>query len=112
MAESSFWNDAEKAKKNIAECNELKSWTVAAVSLKNRFEDVKALLPEAEALNDEALLNDLSDELIKIDEGLGELEIRKMLSGELDTKNCYLSINSGAGGTEACDWALMLSRMY
>jgi peptide chain release factor 2 len=35
-----------------------------------------------------------------------------MLSGEMDSKSCYLSINAGAGGTEACDWALMLSRMY
>ena len=51
-------------------------------------------------------------ELDQTDKGLGDLEIRKMLSGELDDKNCYLSINAGAGGTEACDWALMLSRMY
>ena len=51
-------------------------------------------------------------ELDAIEKELGGLEVRKMLSGELDNKNCYLSINSGAGGTEACDWALMLSRMY
>jgi peptide chain release factor 2 len=43
---------------------------------------------------------------------LSELEVRKMLSGELDNKNCYLTINAGAGGTESCDWVLMLSRMY
>ena len=54
----------------------------------------------------------LLQELDQIDKALGDLEIRKMLSGELDNKNCYLTINSGAGGTEACDWALMLSRMY
>jgi peptide chain release factor 2 len=40
------------------------------------------------------------------------MEIQKMLSGEMDNKDCYLTINSGAGGTEACDWAQMLSRMY
>ena len=51
-------------------------------------------------------------ELDHIEKELGDFEVRKMLSGELDSKNCYLSINSGAGGTEACDWALMLSRMY
>ena len=54
-------------------------------------------------------MQDLYSELETIEKDLAELEVRKMLSGELDTKNCYLSINSGAGGTEACDWALMLS---
>ena len=63
-------------------------------------------------MGDEALVAELSDELDKIEKELGDLEIRRMLAGELDNKNCYLSINSGAGGTEACDWALMLSRMY
>jgi peptide chain release factor 2 len=43
---------------------------------------------------------------------LGDLEVRRMLAGEMDNKDCYLTINSGAGGTEACDWAQMLSRMY
>ncbi|MGE5196856.1 MAG: peptide chain release factor 2, partial [Anaerolineae bacterium] len=61
---------------------------------------------------DAAFLDELLSELSAIEVKLSELELRKMLSGELDIKNCYLSINSGAGGTEACDWALMLSRMY
>lgn len=47
-----------------------------------------------------------------LDEELNVLEIRRMLSGELDGKHCYLSINAGAGGTEACDWVNMLARMY
>jgi peptide chain release factor 2 len=51
-------------------------------------------------------------ELTNIEKSLGDLEIRKMLSGELDNKHCYLNINAGAGGTEACDWALTLLRMY
>ena len=41
-----------------------------------------------------------------------QLELAKMLNGEADSSNAYLSINSGAGGTEACDWAQMLMRMY
>ena len=58
------------------------------------------------------MIEELRQELLRINEALEEMEIRKMLSSEMDGKNCYLSINSGAGGTEACDWALMLSRMY
>ncbi len=54
----------------------------------------------------------LVEELNNVEIALSELEVRRMLSGELDNKNCFLGINAGAGGTEACDWALMLSRMY
>jgi peptide chain release factor 2 len=70
------------------------------------------LLPEADESGDTAFVQELLKELEAIEKKLSELEIRRMLSGEMDNKNCYLSINAGAGGTEACDWALMLSRMY
>lgn len=112
IASSDFWEDQERAKKVIDQCNALKFWTVPYKELVRRFEDVKALLPEAEELSDGALLKQLFDELIDIEEKISDLEIRKMLSGELDAKDCYLEINAGAGGTESCDWAAMLSRMY
>jgi peptide chain release factor 2 len=80
--------------------------------VQKKFDDIKSLLPEADALGDEAFLEELTDELKRMDGLLEELEFKKMLSGELDNKNCYLSINSGAGGTEACDWTEMLARMY
>lgn len=112
MGESNFWDDNTKAQSVIAECNTLKDWTLPAKELKRRFEDVKILMPEAAELQDDDLVEDLKKELILIDKELADLEIRRMLSGELDIKDCYLSINSGAGGTEACDWVLMLSRMY
>lgn len=112
MEGSTFWDDNEKAQKVIAECNALKAWTLPYYDLKQRFTDLKELFPEAYDSGDESLIKDLLHELDQVEKGLSDLEIRKMLSGELDNKNCYLSINSGAGGTEACDWALMLSRMY
>ncbi|MBS0628142.1 MAG: peptide chain release factor 2 [Verrucomicrobia bacterium] len=112
MQEGVFWENQEEAKKTIDRSKALKAWTVPYQDLKRRFSDVKALLPEVLEVKDEELLKDLRQELIYIDKTLSELEIRKMLSGEMDPKNCYLSINSGAGGTEACDWALMLCRMY
>lgn len=112
MGEPSFWDDNEAAKKTIAECNHLRVWTVPYADLKRRFEDVKGLLPDAFEAGDDAFRDELLLELDRIETSLGDLEIQKMLSGEMDEKNCYLSINSGAGGTEACDWALMLSRMY
>lgn len=112
MEASNFWEDASAAQKTIDQTNQLKAWTIPYKELKKRFEDVKALLPEVDESEEPEFFQDLIHELKEIQEGLEELEIRKMLSGELDPKNCYLSINSGAGGTEACDWADMMLRMY
>lgn len=112
MADPNFWDEAEAAQKVIDECNSLKAWTVPYQDLCKRFADVKELLPEAESINDSELIQELTASLTDIEKGLNELEVRKMLSGELDGKDCYLEINAGAGGTESCDWAAMLARMY
>ena len=112
MGEPHFWDHQQEAQKVVQESNELKLWTVPYEELKTQFEDVKELLPEAIELGDEELLKELMSSLTEIDKRLEDLEVRKMLSGELDGKDCYLEINAGAGGTESCDWASMLSRMY
>jgi len=111
MEEGSFWDDKENAQKVIEESNGLKSWTVPYAEAKGRFDDVMELLPEASE-SDEEMVAELLQELDLVNKMLEELEVQKMLSGELDEKNCYLSINAGAGGTEACDWVAMLARMY
>lgn len=112
MEEPEFWADSEKAQAIIAEANELKGWTIPYHEIKSRFENVESLLPEASQEGDEALVDELVQELDKVEKELADLEVRRMLSGEMDNKECFLSINAGAGGTEACDWALMLARMY
>ena len=112
MQEATFWDDQDEAKKVIDDVGVLKGWTVPYRDIEKRLSDVKELLPDVLALKEEELLQDLRTELSKLEEEVAALEVRKMLSGELDGKNCYLSINAGAGGTEACDWTLMLSRMY
>ncbi len=112
MERADFWDDNQKASVVIEECNDLRSWVNPYLDLKRRFEDLKSILPEAFKEGDGAFLKELMNEFESIDKALTGLEVRKMLSGELDNKNCYLSINAGAGGTESCDWALMLSRMY
>lgn len=112
MEGNDFWLDAERAQQVINESNQLKAWTVPYENLRRRFEDIKALLPEAYEADEKSLVSELLNDLNHVDKALGDLEVRKMLSGEMDSKDCYLTINSGAGGTEACDWAQMLSRMY
>lgn len=112
MEANDFWGRPEQAQKVINECNQLRLWTVPYQELHRRFEDVKALLPDAYEANEQALIVELLADLDQIEKRLSELEVQKMLSGEMDNKACYLTINSGAGGTEACDWAQMLARMY
>lgn len=107
-----FWDNNDRAQAVIAETNALKEWTIPYHELNIGLQNTKELLHEADELGDQPLIDELQAEVVKIDEKLQELEIRRMLSGELDNKSCYLTINSGAGGTEACDWAQMLSRMY
>jgi peptide chain release factor 2 len=110
MQSQNFWDDGGEAKKVIQEANELKSWTEPLESLLRRVEDVQSLAPEAE--QDPSFVVDLEKELESIEKNLSEIEVRRMLSGEMDMSSCFLSINAGAGGTEACDWAAMLLRMY
>lgn len=112
MEQPSFWDDPKHAHSIIQECNLLKSWTVPYRDLERRVKDIQELLPEAEAIEDKSFLEDLTREISETEKELESLEIKKMLSKELDSKSCYLSINAGAGGTESCDWVAMLARMY
>lgn len=112
MEASDFWDDNVQAQKVIEEANQLKEWTIPYREIQADFESVESLLPDALKEKDDSLLEELDIELDKIEQRVSELEVRRMLSGEMDHKNCFLSINAGAGGTEACDWAMMLFRMY
>lgn len=112
MESSGFWEDSDQAQQLIAECNQLRKWTLPLQSLKTRIDDVKELLPEVMDAGEAEMLQELVEEVREMEKILADLEVRRMLSGELDEKHCYLSINAGAGGTEACDWVQMLARMY
>lgn len=78
----------------------------------NRLEDAKVLLEMAVDGHDENSFKEVKSELNEVRKIGEQLELQKVLGGELDANSTYLSINSGAGGTESCDWAEMLLRMY
>ena len=112
MGEPNFWDSQEKSSSVIENVRKLKAWTAPFDELVSKFEDIEAILPDLiESLDSEFIL-EMEDEYESALKLCDSLEVKKMLSGELDSLNCYLSINAGAGGTESCDWALMLSRMY
>ena len=110
--ESNFWNDTNSAQKIIDEMNSLKEIVNMVESLKS---DINNDLELSELLldnNDEELLHNLEEDLIILRQKIDKAEVFLLLSGPYDKNNCLLEIHSGAGGTEACDWADMLFRMY
>lgn len=81
-------------------------------SFNSRIQDAYVLLEMCQEENDEKSFKELKTEIEALEKMGSDLELNRVLGGELDSNSTYLSINSGAGGTEACDWASMLLRMY
>lgn len=103
-----FWDDKEKATDIIEKANELRDVIVPIDELDKRLRDNIEML----VLEDEELINDLANDYYSCFSDIEELKLQTYLSGKYDSSNCFLEIHSGAGGTEACDWANMLYRMY
>ena len=112
MAKPTFWDDKEKADLTLKDISELKNLTQDIKKLKedteNNLELIELLLVE----KDDELLHNLEEEVKNENKKLEELSILLLLNGPYDKNNCTLEVHSGAGGTEACDWAAMLYRMY
>lgn len=109
---ANFWNDREKAEQTIKEVNNIKSVVLPLTSLKKELSSNLDLLSLIELDSDEELLKGIEEELPVLEEKLKEVRIMLLLNGKYDNENCILEIHPGAGGTESCDWAEMLYRMY
>ncbi len=115
MSSPSFWDAPKEADKIVAEIKTIQKWIKPYNQSVERLKEVKELLSEIDCLDEEekkAFSSDLEGEIEEIERKVSDLECMKMLSGEMDKNSCFFSINAGAGGTEACDWVKMLSRMY
>jgi peptide chain release factor 2 len=115
MAGETFWNNREQAQKFIDEANTIRGKLEPLNQAEKQLADARVMieLGEAEPPAAQAQIEkDLDRELAKLLKDLDALELKIYLNGPHDKSNCILSINSGAGGTEACDWASMLMRMY
>lgn len=115
MAGDSFWNNRDQAQKLISEATTLRKKIEPLQSAEKRVDDFKVMieLGEGEPAEAQAKLQDeLQHDLDSFNKELDEVEMRVLLNGPHDKNNCILSINAGAGGTESCDWASMLMRMY
>jgi len=112
MAEPGFWNDSQQAQKTSQQAARLKQDVELWKGMQSKAEDVETLLEMAEEEEDISLHDEIRSELEGLETELGQLEFKLMLSGEHAHSNAILDINSGAGGTDAQDWADMLLRMY
>ena len=111
MTDVNFWNDKGEANLVISELNELKSIVEPVLMLEDSISnnlDMLGIIADSEV----DLLKSIEEEYYLAVSKLEELELKTYLSGEYDRNNCIFEIHSGAGGTEACDWANMLYRMY
>ncbi len=115
MAADNFWNNREQAQKQIDEANSLRSKIEPLLKAEKQLEDFQVMVELGEAEPEAAqakVQQELETDLARFFKELDALELRVFLNGPHDKSNCILSINAGAGGTEAQDWAEMLSRMY
>ncbi len=107
-----FWDNQEQAQQTLQELNELKSSLEQYHQWKNSLEDTNAIAELLELETDEALATEAQQNIKQLEQELDRWELQRLLAGTYDTKGAILTINAGAGGTDAQDWAEMLLRMY
>jgi len=113
MSQPGFWDDAEAARRTVERMKFLKRSVDLWTGLDRQLQDVGELIQLAEGeADDGALLKGIEEELGTIEKGVADLELQVILGDPDDRKDAIVAIHSGAGGTEAQDWAQMLMRMY
>ncbi len=107
-----MWNDAQKAQAVMRDRQILESQIAMVKTLETGVSDNVELIAMGEEEGDEETVLEAEKALIELHKKSARLQIEMLLSGEADANDCYLEVHSGAGGTESCDWAAMLLRMY
>ncbi len=112
MTAQDFWDDKDRAQAKMEQVARIKNRIQPFESLTQRVEDLGVLFEMAQEENDADSLTEVVDEKGEIERDLGAFELQQFLSGSHDICNAFVTLHAGAGGTEACDWAEMLMRMY
>ena len=112
MEEPGFWDDTEKSQNTMKELKSLKDKLEEMKDLETVYEDIQVLLEMAFEENDSSIISEIEEELRRFEDKYEQLRIQTLLSGEYDHCNAIVTLHAGAGGTESCDWAGMLYRMY
>jgi len=112
MSQPDFWDDREKSQKYSREKSQAEDSIQVSEDFEREIEDAEVLLDLAEEAEDSETAAEAADKIDAVHAKFDKLDLERMFSGEHDNSDAILQIHSGAGGTEACDWALMLTRLY
>jgi peptide chain release factor 2 len=112
MSQPGFWDNPESAKDVVSKMSSLKAVIDPAEDALRTASDISELFELAVSENDADLLSTIELDLGKLQKRLEQIELSGLLNGPDDMRSCFFSIHAGAGGTESCDWASMLLRVY
>ena len=112
MEAPGFWDEPERSNKQMKELKNLKDVVETCNKLTTQYEDILTLIQMGYEENDTELVPEIREEIDSFINEFETIRINTLLSGEYDRNNAILKLNAGAGGTESCDWASMLYRMY
>jgi peptide chain release factor 2 len=110
--DTAIWSDAKRAQELGRERKSLEDVVLGLTRIGQELDDASELFGMAQAENDDDSLHSIADDVSDIEKRVEALEFRRMFSNPADPNNCFIDIQAGAGGTEACDWASMLLRQY
>ncbi|MTI09699.1 peptide chain release factor 2 [Curvivirga aplysinae] len=112
VEDPNLWNDSNEAQKVMQERAALDSQVTGYKELANGLDDNIELIEMAELEDDQDMISEAEAAIEAMRDIAAKLQLESLLSGEADSNNCFLEIHAGAGGTESCDWASILLRMY
>ena len=112
MEAPEFWNDPAVSQNKMKELKSLKDDCATYNSLEGQYEDIATLIEMGYEENDASLIPEIEEMLQEFENTYDSIRMKTLLSGEYDGDNAIVSLHAGAGGTESCDWAAMLYRMY
>ena len=112
MEAPQFWDNPEASQKKMIELKSYKDDVETYRQLESNFEDIETLLEMGYEENDASLIPEIQEAMQELESNYDKIRIKTLLSEEYDKDNAILSLHAGAGGTESCDWAAMLYRMY
>ena len=111
-SEVSFWEDQKRARILMQERQNLENFLELIIYIEKQLTDNIDLIELGSQENDQEVIEEAEKDLFKLKKYVLDAEISALLDGEADPNDTFLEINAGAGGTESCDWAMMVSRMY
>ena len=112
MEAPDFWNDPEVSQNKMKEVKSLKDDVATYAALSAQYDDIETMIEMGYEENDPELIPEIDQMMKEFVQTYEDIRMKTLLSGEYDRNNAIVSLHAGAGGTESCDWAAMLYRMY